>query len=125
VAYSCFHLCFLGFFLITYFYFLWCLFVENGLHEELIAPVLEDRETQAKNWVRNEEEKRQKDEKKAKKAKVADDLAKHCHEAMKVGLSEPKSPKASISEGEGLDDSYYLNELLEELESPVGGVRRL
>lgn len=49
-------------------------------------------------------------------------MAKHRHEAKKAGLPEPESPEASILEGGDLEEPHWLNELLEEEESPVLGV---
>jgi len=95
-----------------------------GFVNSSLPPVPEDRETRAKNQARNEEEKQLKDEAKAKtakKAKAVEDLAKHCREARKAGLPELEIPEASISEGGDLEDSHWLNELLEEEESPARG----
>jgi len=66
-------------------------------------PVPKDQEKRAKNRQKNEEQKRLADEAKAKKAKKAmeEDLAKCRRESRKVGLPEPESPEASISEGGG------------------------
>jgi len=93
-----------------------------GIIRYTLPPVPEDKETRSKNWARNEEQKRLKDEKKAnkaKKAKKVEALAKCCREAEKAGLPEPESSETSVLEIEGGGDSHWLNELLEEEEEEV------
>ena len=84
-----------------------------------LPPVLEDKEIQAQNRAKTEEQQRLKKEekkKKAKKAKKAEASAKRCREAEKAGLPKPESSETLVSEVEGGEDSRWLNELLDEEE---------
>jgi len=75
-----------------------------GIIKDSVPPVPEDKELRAKNWARNEEQKKAKEAKKAKSARKAQrrkTADKSRREAEKVGLPVPESPETSVSEIEG------------------------
>ena len=89
--------------------------------------VPEDKEILAKNRARNEEQKKLKEDKKAKAARKAERreiASKNRREAEKAGVAPPPSPKTSVSEIEGGgDNADWLDELAEEDDviPPTGG----
>ena len=86
-----------------------------GIVKDSLPPVPEDKELQAKNRARNEEQKKAKEAQKAKAARKAQHReisAKNHREAEKAGLPPPDSPETSVSEIEGGgDNTHWLNEL--------------
>jgi len=103
------------------------LFTKDGNRQGFPTPRPEDKETQAKNRARNEEQKKAKEDKKAKaawKAQRREISAKNHREAEKAGVAPPPSPETSVSEIEGGgDDADWLDELAEEDDviPPAGG----
>ena len=88
------------------------------LVRDSLPPVPEDKEIQAKNRARNEEQKKAKKDKKAKAARKAqrrDISAKNHREAEKARVAPPPSLETSVSEIEGGgDNADWLDELAEE-----------
>jgi len=69
-----------------------------GVVKDSLPPVLEDKEIRAKNQAWNEEQKKAKEDQKAKAARKAqrrEISAKNHREAEKAGVAPPPSPKTS------------------------------
>ena len=67
-----------------------------GVVKDSPPPVSEDKEIRAKNWARNEEQKKAKEDKKAKAARKAvrrEISAKNHREAEKAGVAPPPLPR--------------------------------
>ena len=104
-------------------------FASQGMElvRDSLPPVPEDKEIQAKNRARNEEQKKAKKDKKAKAARKAqrrDISAKNHREAEKARVAPPPSLETSVSEIEGGgDNADWLDELAEEddIIPPAGG----
>jgi len=98
-----------------------------GVVRDSLPPVPEDKEIRAKNWARNEEQKKAKEDKKAKAARKAqrrEISAKNHREAEKAGVAPPPSPETSVSEIDGGGgNADWLDELMEEddIVPPVSG----
>ena len=82
-----------------------------GIVKDCLPLVPEDKELQAKNWSRNEEQKKAKSARKAQRHEIAD---KNRREAEKAGLPATESPKTLVSEIEGGGDTHWFNELADE-----------
>jgi len=98
-----------------------------GLVRDSLPPVPEDKEIRAKNRAWNEEQKKAKEDKKAKAVRRAERWeisSKNRREAEMAGVALPPSPETSVSEIEGGgDNADWLDELVEEDDviPPVGG----
>ena len=98
-----------------------------GIVKDSLPPVPEDKEVRAKNRARNEEQKKIKEDKKAKavrKVQRREISAKNHREAEKAGVPPPDYPETLVSEIEGGgDNAHWLDELAEEDDAipPVGG----
>jgi len=99
-----------------------------GIIRDSLPPVPEDKEIRAKNRAPNEEQKKVKEDKKAKAARKAQrreiSAKNHC-EAEKAGGPPPDSPETSVSEIEGgRDNAHWLDKLVAEEDDvipPAGG----
>jgi len=75
-----------------------------GIVRDSLPPVLEDKEIRAKNQAQNEEQKKIKEDKKAKAARKAqrrEISAKNHREDEKARVAPPDSLETSVSEIEG------------------------
>jgi len=99
-----------------------------GIVRDSLPPVPVDKEIRAKNRAWNEEQKKAKEDKKAKavrKAQWREISAKNHREAKKAGVPPPASPETSVLEIEGGgDDAHWLDEVVAEEDDvipPDGG----
>ena len=122
----CLDLCACFLFLPAFFLIIACL-QRMGIIRDSLPPVPEDKEIRAKNRARNEEQKKAKEDQKAKAARKAqrrEISAKNHRKAEKAGVAPPDSPETSVSEIEGGGSNVdWLDELAEEDDviPPVSG----